>query len=68
MSSDELREFLEREILSKYTFLFSQKAEDASPEHGVHLQDFMNKSLGEMQLAIESHIHSAIGSSNSETV
>jgi hypothetical protein len=63
---DELNLFLQKEILSKYTFLFRQDHEESSPEGGAGLQAFMQKALAEMQTVIEGHIYSAMGSSPSE--
>lgn len=61
MPTDALKEFLEKEILSRYTFLFRQDGEDTSPEVGMPLQDFMQRALAEMQGSIEGHIYSAMG-------
>lgn len=61
---EELNNFLRKEVLSKYTFLFRQEIENASPQSGIELQNFMQTALSEMQSVIEGHIHTAMGSNS----
>lgn len=57
--SEELSAFLEREVLSKYTFLYEQEAEGMSPV-GTPIQPWITKLLSEMQASIEEHIKRAM--------
>jgi hypothetical protein len=58
-----LSDFLEQNILSKYTFLFEQRAESVGPDGVTEIQPWIKKVLGEMQSSIEDHISSAMRSS-----
>lgn len=55
-----LREFLSKEVLEKYTFLFKQRQENASPEEGRSIQQWVEQMLRNMQTAIEQHVYKAI--------
>jgi hypothetical protein len=57
--SNQLRQFLEGEVLSKYTFVFEQMAENAAPNGG-DIQPWIKSMLGEMQVSIEDHINAAM--------
>jgi hypothetical protein len=60
-----LKEFLSTEVLAKYTFLFKQRGENASPEDGVSIQAWVEQMLKNMQTAIEAHVYRAIEGSGS---
>ena len=57
-----LTEFLENQILSKYTFLFDQKVENMGPDGTTEIQPWIKKILSEMQSSIEEHISAAMRS------
>jgi hypothetical protein len=59
---ESLSEFLEQNILSKYTFLFEQKADSVAPDGVTEIQPWIKRILGEMQASIEDHISSAMRS------
>jgi hypothetical protein len=59
-----LKDFLSTEVLQKYTFLFKQRAENASPEEGLSIQNWVEQMLKNMQTAIESHVYRAIEGSS----
>ena len=54
-----LREFITNEVLSKYTTLFEQPAENTAQD-GTPIQPWIQKILGEMQKNIDHHINTAI--------
>lgn len=57
-----LREFIQDEVLSKYSFLFKQEIENSSPD-GINIQVWVQQMLDRMQLAIEAHVNAAMESS-----
>lgn len=59
-----LSDFLEQNILSKYTFLFEQRVENVAPDGVTDIQPWIKKILGDMQSSIEEHISSAMRSSS----
>jgi hypothetical protein len=61
---DKLHEFLEHEILAKYTFLFEQQAENVGPDGTTNIQPWIKRILGDMQTSIEEHISNAMRSSS----
>ncbi len=62
MPHDTLRRFLENEVLSKYTYIFQQHAENASPIENIDIQTWIRQILSEMQSGIEEHINTAMKS------
>eukprot|EP01041_Mallomonas_annulata_P001969 gene1969-3826_t len=56
---DALRDFLMKDVLDKYTFLFSQQGESTAPD-GSAIQPWIQKILNEMQKTIDHHINTAI--------
>lgn len=63
LSEKALRDFLTNVVLSKYSFLFQQREEDAAPD-GSSLQSWIQKMLADMQSSIEQHVNSAMDGSN----
>lgn len=63
---DALREFLLRDVLDKYTFLFQQPADNVGPD-GKPIQPWVERILGEMQRTIDVHINTAILDSASKS-
>ena len=59
LSDKTLTDFLTSEVLSKYSFLFKQMAEDSSPD-STPLSAWIQKMLSDMQRSIESHVNSAM--------
>lgn len=59
---EKLNEFLENEILAKYTFLFEQQADNVGPDGFTDIQPWIKRILQEMQSSIEEHISSAMKS------
>lgn len=63
LSQDALKNFLSTEVLSKYSFLFRQKTDNASP-HGDNLESWLQTMLAQMQTSIEQHVNSAMDGSS----
>lgn len=59
-SEDNLRSFLEGDILTRYNFLFKQTDDGGSPDGKTPLKEWVGKMLTEMQQSIESHISAAM--------
>ncbi len=59
-SEDELRKFLQDEVLSKYVYLYNQQGDDMAPDGKTSLRSWVGKMLNEMQESIESHINNAM--------
>lgn len=60
---ESLKQFLDDQVLSKYTFLFDQPNENLGP-NGENMQHWIKSTLAEMQNSIENHINTAMKSSN----
>lgn len=63
LSESALREFLNSEVLEKYSFLFKQKADNTAPNGG-DLESWLQKMLSQMQSSIETHVNSAMDGSS----
>jgi len=63
LSEASLKEFLNSEVLEKYSFLFKQKADNTSPQGG-DLESWLQKMLSQMQASIENHVNSAMDGSS----
>lgn len=63
LSEKSLKAFLETEIFSKYSFLFKQDTENASPT-GEAMDSWLQRMLGQMQASIETHVNSAMDGSS----
>ena len=61
LEEGKLKSFLGEQVLSKYSFLFEQKADGVSPD-GQPLSEWLQRLLGDMQTTIERHINSAMES------
>ena len=63
LSESALRDFLNTEVLEKYSFLFKQKADNTAP-NGSDLETWLQKMLSQMQSSIETHVNSAMDGSS----
>lgn len=63
LSHQALNDFLNTEILTKYSFLYKQKQDNSSPEGG-DLESFLQQMLQQMQVSIEQHVNSAMDGTN----
>ena len=63
VSREQLNQFLQTEVLAKYSFLFKQKTDSAAPDGG-SLEDWLQSMLGQMQRSIEHHVNSAMDGSS----
>ena len=59
LQEQHLKEFLDKEILEKYSILFKQEGDSMSPE-GTSIQGWLQVLLGEMQTSIEGHVNKAM--------
>lgn len=59
LEDGKLNTFLKEQVLSKYSFLFEQKAEGVAPD-GRPLSEWLQGLLGEMQVTIEKHVNNAM--------
>lgn len=59
LEDGKLKAFLGEKVLSKYSFLYEQKAEGVSPD-GQPLSEWLQRLLGDMQTTIERHINNAM--------
>jgi len=55
-----LKEFLDAEILEKYSLLFKQDVENMAPDGNTSIQGWLQKLLAEMQKSIEMHVNNAM--------
>ena len=67
LAENSIRNFIMKEVLSKYTFLFKQEGENGGPQDGSaesdDLQEWIQKMLYLMQESIEQHIEGAMNES-----
>ena len=73
LSTNNLTNFLNNEILNKYNFIFKQIKDDVGPieidnengnENMIDLQLWIQKILNEMQKSIENHVNLAMDNAN----
>ena len=57
-----LKQFLDKEILEKYSIMFKQENEGKAPDGVTSIQGWLHKLLGEMQKSIEMHVNNAMNS------
>jgi len=60
LQDNKLKDFLDREILEKYSIMFKQKEEGSSPDGTTSIQGWLQKLLAEMQRSIETHVNNAM--------
>lgn len=60
LQDNKLKEFLDHEILEKYSIMFKQKEEGSSPDGAGNIQSWLQKLLSEMQKSIETHVNNAM--------
>lgn len=64
LSEKALSAFLHAEVFDKYSFLFKQEAENASPNGEGSMEVWLQRMLAQMQTTIESHVNSAMDGSS----
>lgn len=62
ISEAALKQFLNKEILERYSFLYKQKQDNSAPDGG-SLESFLQQMLQQMQESIEQHVNSAMDGS-----
>jgi len=60
LQDGKLKDFLDTEILEKYSIMFKQKEEGSSPDGSTSIQGWLQKLLAEMQKSIETHVNNAM--------
>ena len=60
LQEGKLKDFLDSEILDKYSILFKQTEENSSPDGSTNIQGWLQKLLAEMQKSIEMHVNNAM--------
>lgn len=58
-----LKQFLDKEVFDKYSFLYKQAADNAAPNGG-NLESWLQQMLAAMQISIENHVNSAMEGSS----
>ena len=59
ISEAALKDFLHKEILAKYSFLYKQNKDNTAPD-GNSLESFLQGMLQQMQVQIEQHVNQAM--------